>query len=115
MSRLWHDIIEDAVDRNPIAAVLVRIGDPDTEAPLNVTPMQYQETTDARVPGVPQGSRQWMVPARRLAAAGYPIPVQPGDLIRVPALVIEARIGVVGLGIAGGEVVRWDITEEGLG
>jgi hypothetical protein len=111
----WHDVIERAVDRNPVAAVLVRIGDPDIECHLNITPMQYQETVGSPVPGVSQGSRRWMVPARRLAAAGFPVPIRQGDLIRISSLGIEARINVVGPGIAGGDVVRWDITEEGLG
>jgi hypothetical protein len=115
VSRSWHDMIEDAVDRNPVAATLVRIGDQDTEVTLAIAPMQYQETTTLSAPGAPQTTRKWMVPGRRLAVTGFPVPPVAGDLIRVPSLGIEARIATVGAGIAGGEVVRWDILEEGIG
>ena len=115
MSRSWHDIIEDAVDRNPVPAVLVRIGSPDVEVALSVAPIQYQETTTLSAPGAPQTTRKWMAPGRRLASAGFPVPPVTGDLIRIPSLGTEARIATVGAGIAGGEVVRWDILEEGIG
>jgi hypothetical protein len=110
----WHKIVEAAVDRNPVTATFVRIGDPDIEASLAVTPMQFIEQVGDTSGNVVQQRRKWMVPARRLASLDYPLPIIPGDLIRVPMLGVEARIGIVGPGLAGGEVVRWDITEEGV-
>ena len=114
MSRPWHSLIEDAADRNSVAATLTRIGSPDFDAAIGIMPMQFQETSQTSGGNVIQQTRRWVVPARRLAATGYPVPILPGDILRVPSLGVEARIGVVGSGIAGGEVVRWDITEEGV-
>lgn len=113
MSRRWHKIVEDAVDRNPVPAVLVVIGDPDTETPITITPIQYQERAEP-VAGLVQQSRRWMIPAARLAAAGFVGSPVSGNILRVPSLGIEARVSIVGPGFAGGEVVRWDITEEGV-
>lgn len=114
MSQDWHKLVEAAVDRNPIPATLVRIGSPDIEAPLNIAPMQFIEQMGDNSGNVLQQRRRWMIPGRRLAATGFPLPPIPGDLIRVPSIGVEARIHIVGPGFAGGELVRWDITEEGV-
>lgn len=113
MSQVWHKIIEDAVDRNPVSATFTRIGSPDVEVTLNITAIQFTEQVGDTAGNVVQQRRRWMVPARRFAALAYPSPLVPGDLIRIPLLGVDARIGVVGPGLAGGDVVRWDVTEEG--
>jgi hypothetical protein len=114
VSQPWHNIVEDCADRNSVAATLTRIGQTDTEVAINVMPMQYTETQVPTGGNVVQQTRRWVIPARRLAATGYPVPVVPGDILRIASLGLEARVGIVGPGIAGGEVVRWDITEEGV-
>ena len=104
----WHATIESAVDRNPVPVTLVRIGAPDVSATLDATPMQFTDTTNSAT-GEAQQSNRWMVPARRLEAAGFPMPPRVGDMLLVPALGVEARVEVAAPGFAGGAVVRWDL------
>jgi hypothetical protein len=109
----WHGVIERAVDRHPVSCTLVRMGTPDVSVTLNVTPQQFQEQPVATAGSVVQQSQRWMIPAARLAATTWPGPPREGDLMIFPLLKTQARIDTAAPGLAGGEVVRWDVTLTG--
>jgi hypothetical protein len=110
----WHAIIERAVDRNAVPATLLRYGDPDAEATLTVSPISYRDVPTEAGGSVRQQIARWMVPARRLAATTYPLPPREGDMLLIPDLGLQARVTVADPGFAGGDLVRWDLTVEGL-
>jgi hypothetical protein len=105
----WHAVIERAVDRNRVVAILTRIGDPDVDVEIGVAPIQYQDTTQEGA-RLDQQTNRWMVPARRLSDTDFPLPPLPGDMLRIAALGLAARVETAAPGFAGGEVVRWDLT-----
>lgn len=109
----WHAIIEHAVERHPVAATLVRPGTPDVSASITVTAIQYQEQAEPSGGSAVQQTQRWLIPARRLAATTFPDPPRPGDYLVLAGLG-TLRLTVVGPGMAGGQVVRYDVTGEGL-
>lgn len=109
---IWHTVVERVVDRHPIPVKLVRPGATEnTTAELHVAAIQYQEQPDPTGGAVVQQTARWMIPARRLAALGFPAPPRAGDYLVFAGG--TQRATVVSAGYSAGEVVRWDVTAEG--
>lgn len=112
----WHGVIERAVDRHPVPAFLVRFGaSADVEVPITVAHLSYNDLAVPSGGSVDQQSDRWMVPARRLEAAGFPMPPLPGDVLMVPAQGLQGRVTIAAPGWAGGALVRYDLTVSGPG
>lgn len=112
----WHAVIERAVDRHPVPAFLVRFGtSADVEVAITVAHLAYNDLAVPSGGSVDQQSDRWMVPARRLEAAGFPMPPSPGDVLMVPSQGLQGRVTIAAPGWAGGALVRWDLTVAGPG
>jgi hypothetical protein len=110
----WHQVIARSVARNPVSGTLTRIRpDGDLSVTLDMTPIQYQEKSQATGGSVEQTAVKWMIPAMSLEKTGFPLPPRAGDLLFFPSLREHCRIDLVVRGMAGGEIVRWDVSVTG--
>jgi hypothetical protein len=121
----FHELIERVVDAQGVNCRLVRLAEDDddiVEAEILVAPQQFRERDVEAGGTVVQKTSYWMVPARRLLATSFPCPPRPGDRLIVEtatdtdATVIGEvhTIDEVGVGLALGEIVRWDLGTTGI-
>ena len=121
----YHELIERAVDAHGVAGRLIRLAIDDddiVDVEVTVAPQQFRDRATEAGGTVVQKISYWMLPARRLEALGFPCPPRSGD-----RLIIEAATGAdgtvtnevhtideVGVGVARGEIVRWDLGTTGI-
>lgn len=121
----YHEMVERTVDRHGVNCRLVRLAESDddiVDVSLVIAPQQFRERDVEAGGTVVQKTSYWVVPARRLMATDFPCPPRPGDRLIVEtatdadATVIGEvhTVDEVGVGLARGEIVRWDLGTTGL-
>jgi hypothetical protein len=121
----YHELVERTVDRQGVNCRLVRLAEDDediVDVEIVVSPQQFRERDVEAAGTVVQKTSYWMIPARRLMATAFPCPPRPGDrLIIETATDTDATVigevhtvDEVGVGLARGEIVRWDLGTTGI-